>query len=268
MSSAKWAAALALMFALGNHLLLADDDDRDRGRGGGMGTFEAQLLRMAEVNTPVANQPLGPAFTPNGADPLDDGSVEVREGGGVEVRLRGAAPSQAYSVFFCRFGFGPPCLAVGAIGALMTDSRGDGRASLDFPQPATGPNGWAGVFVLTRVVSTQPTNEFVSGFRIRPATVNPNRTDLEVQGMITSINAANQSFRIGTLQQDIFTDNATEFRGRVRQFSDLAVGLPVEVKARTAADGRLFARELEGKGGDDDKGHDNEPPRRRGRGRD
>ena len=250
----------ALMFA--GRPLAADDDDRQGGEG--KPRFEAELLRIADLNVPNGNpagQQLGPAFGPNGTDPLQEGSVEVRNEGRVDISVRGAAASQSYTVFFCRFGFGPAgCVMVGTAGALATDSRGDGSVRLDFPQPASANSSWAGAFILTRVVSGQPTNEFVSGFRIRPPE-NPNQAEVQIEGQVSSINGGNQSFRVGSFQQDIFTDNATQFRGGLRRFADLTIGMRVEVKARTN-NGQLLAREVEG------KGPESNPSRGRGRGRD
>lgn len=188
--------------------LMADDDE---GKGGGIKTFTAQLLRIAELNVPAGNpagQQLGPLFGPNGADPLKDGSVVVRNDGRVEILLRGAQPNQTYSAFFCRFAFGPAgCVAIGAAGAVPTDSAGNARVNLDFPQPPSSNNAWAGVFILTRASA----NQFVSGFLVRAAG-NTEQTDLEITGAITSLNTGASSFRVGTLGQDIFTDGATEFQ--------------------------------------------------------
>ena len=234
--------------------LMADDDE---GKGEGIKTFTTQLLRIAELNVPAGNpagQQLGPLFGPNGADPLDEGSVEVRNKGQVEVRLRGAQPNQTYSAFFCRFGFGPTgCVPIGPAGAVATDSAGNGRANLEFPQPPNANNAWAGAFILTRASA----NQFVSGFLVRAAG-NTEATDLEITGLITSLNTGALSFRVGTLPQDIFTDSATVFKGQVKKFLDLVIGARVEVEARTLPDGRLMSREVKVTGPQGD------PPRRRG----
>src|SRR5262249_59512399 len=121
----------------------------------------------------------------------------------------------------------------------------------------TGPTSWAGVFILTRTISSQPTNEFVTGFRVRPPKMEG--AEIEIEGFISSINTPDKSFRVGNLPQDIFTDNATEFRGRVHSFSDLMVGRRVEVNGRVGADSKLKALEV-GLGGEG-----SEPPRGRGR---
>lgn len=248
MRSVTWLTALALLVA-GTGPILGDDEDN---QGEGKKIFQTDLVRIADLNVPNGNpagQQLGPLYGPNGTDPLDEGSVLVREEGRIEVSLRGAAASQAYSVFFCRFAFAPGtgCLAVGAAGALTTDSKGNGTAKLIFPQPGSTPSFWAGVFILTRSVSGTPTNEYVSGFRLRPGT-NPNETELDIEGQVSMVNIGAKSFRVGSLAQDIFTDGATKFGGGLKGFSDLAIGVGVEVKARTGNDGRLLAGEIEGKG--------------------
>ncbi len=261
MRSVTWLAALALLVA-GTGPILCDDEDNQGGEGKKI--FQTDLVRIAGLNVPAGNpagQQLGPLYGPNGTDPLDQGSVLVREEGRIEVSLRGAAASQAYSVFFCRFAFAPGtgCLAVGAAGALTTDSKGNGTANLMFPQPGSTPSFWAGVFILTRTVSSTPTNEYVSGFRLRPGS-KPDEADLDIEGQVSMINTGAKSFRVGSLPQDIFTDGATKFGGRLKGFSDLAIGVEVEVKAKTGNGGSLLASEVEG------KGPMGEPVRSRGRG--
>jgi hypothetical protein len=174
--------------------------------------------------------------------------------------VRRASPSVKYTVFLCRFGFGPAgCVMVGAADSLATDAEGNGRVSLQFTPSTTGPSSWAAEFILTRTISGQPTNEFASGFRVRPPMTPPEGAEIDIEGFVTSINTATKSFRVGNLPQDIFTDNATEFRGRAHSFSDLVVGRRVEVKGRVGSDGKLTAREVEL------GGEGSEPPRGRGR---
>ena len=237
-------------------LLWADDDRR---QGEGKKLYEAQLVRIADLVVPQGNpagQQLGPAFAPNGVDPLDEGSVEVRDEGRVEIRLRGAAPMQGYSAYVCLVGFGPAgCTRLGDAGALATDEDGNARKGFDLPKPGSQ----AAFFVVTRAVNNQPTNEYVSGWRSR----SPNgeeMTEMEVAGSISSIDAANRSFRLAGLNQDIFVNGATEFKGSVRGFSDLKTGMRVEVEATLGADGKLTAREIKAKPA--------EPPRGRGHGHD
>jgi hypothetical protein len=220
-------------------------------------TPEDSLVRIADLNVPAASSGLGPAFVPVGTDPLGEGSLQVGEDGRVEVELDGAMATQAYSVLFCRFGFPPAnCLAIGPAGGLATNATGDGRATLNFPSVPL-PNAWAGAFVLTRTIGGQVTYEYVTGFRLRSPTAGTNAADINIEGLIASINTANRSFRIGSLPE-IVTDNNTEFEGRLRQFSDLTTGLRVKVKAQQLNDGRLWAREVEAEGG---------PSRGRGKGK-
>jgi hypothetical protein len=260
----KLVASVSLAFLVfGGASVWADDEDDNNRRGGeGEKLFSAQLLRIADLSVPAGNaagQQLGPLFGPNGDDPLGEGSVDVRAEGRTDISVRGGSPSKSYTVFFCRFAFGPAgCVMVGAAGALTTDSGGNGTARLDFPQPLTGPDSWAGVFILTRPVSNQPTNEYVSGFHLRLAPmVNENQAEIEIQGQVTSVNMGNGSFRIGSFPQDIMTDNATQFRDGLQKFSDVKMGIQVEVKAKVS-NGNLLALEVQGKGG---------PELSRGRGR-
>jgi len=229
---------------LAGSLTWADDDRR---QGEGKMILQAQLLRPADLTALAGSlSPQSLAFWgAAGSDPLDEGSVEVRDEGRVEIRLREAAPSQSYSVLFCPVGAAlPGCLPAGQTGALATDEKGNGRANLDFPQPGS----WAGVFLVRRAINGQALIEYVSGFRSRPAKMEEQTTELEIEGPIKSIDAANKSFRVGALPQDIFTDGATEFKGSVKGFADLAIDARVEVKARANPQGRLIAVEVQGKG--------------------
>ena len=251
---ALWKWAFSLTLALIPFSISARADER-------LDDFQAQLIRVSELNTDPAGQALGPAFVPAGSDPLGEGSVGLNGDRKVEVRLRGAAPSKEYSMHFCRFGFGPAgCVPLSTAGALTTDADGNGRVRVDFPQPPTGSNAWAGAFVLARNISGQQTYEFMSGFRLRPAP--DEAAEIQIEGFLSSINTPARSFRVGNLPQDIFVDNATEFRGEARAFSDLAVGKFAEIKARVSNDGKVTAREVEL------KGQGFEPPRGRGHRRD
>ncbi len=128
-------------------------------------TTESEEENEAENEFEVNLQPagmisggLGSSFGAAGNDPLVAGRVQVESE--VEVELTGAAANALYAVEFCRFGVGPSgCLAVGSV---TTDAQGNAKAELGFPMMGT----FDGIFVLTRMVSGQTLNEFVTGFRI------------------------------------------------------------------------------------------------------
>jgi hypothetical protein len=136
------------------------EDDQEQGNEE---AFEADLQRVGMVNAG-----LGPGFGPTGNDPLLSGRVEVKgksEGGGenegqgpVEVTVAGAVANATYMVEFCRFGVGPSgCFS---LGSFATDMQGNAQAELAFSLPGT----FDGIFVITRNVSGQDENEFVTGF--------------------------------------------------------------------------------------------------------
>ncbi len=224
-----------LLLLIGSVPVWADDDDD------GDGNFRARVLRIADLGSDA----LGPAFGPNGNDPLRKGRVEVRGKRRVEAELRGASPTSVYNVFFCRFGFGPSaCLN---LGSMTTDAEGDAEAHFTFP---AGLNAGAGVFVFTRDVPPA-TNEFVSGFQFAAA-VEEGAVEVELKGRISSINASNSSFRLSNFPADIFTGPSTRFE-KLNGFGALAAGLRVEVKGFVRADGTILATKIEKEHDDDDK---------------
>ncbi len=245
----QWVAALAVGFVFSSTLVRADDGNGGKGNAGA----DLSLFRVADINGPGVGSG---AFPQSGTDPLKDGLVTVGGNGKVGVALSGASPSQAYSVYFCRFGFGQAgCLLLGQAGALATDAKGNGSASVTFPPPApNAPNNWAGAFVLTRSGTT--TNEYVSGFRLNAASTQ--QPGFEFDGLISSITAGKLSFRIGNLGQDIFTNGSTQYGGGLKGFADLIVGMRVEVQGTVMVDGTLLANSVDQNGTDDD------PPRWRG----
>jgi hypothetical protein len=114
------------------------------------GTFEAALVRCADVN-----QPTGLARC--GTDPLLEGSVEITDEGDVEVTVVRAVPNVTYEVVY-RSASG---VEQRTIGTLRTDRSGSGTLNAGdvFRRDQVG----AGNLVLMRGGSDQ----FVSGFRVR-----------------------------------------------------------------------------------------------------
>lgn len=226
-----------LFFLIGSVPVWADDDDGD----GKDKIFRSDLVRLADLGSDA----LGSGFGPNGNDPLRKGKVEIRGNRRVEAELRGAAPSSAYNLFFCRFGFGPS--ACQNLGSMTTDAEGDAEARFTFP---AGLNAGAGVFVFTRDVPPA-TNEFVSGFQFAAA-VDEGAVEVELKGRIGSINASNSSFRLSNFAADIFTGTSTRFE-KLSGFGALAVGLRVEVKGFVRADGAILATKIEKEDDDEDE---------------
>lgn len=238
-------ALVAVSLLSGVALLRADDDNNGNQSPNGQQLFDAQLVRVADLNTPVGNpqgQQLGPFFGPNGSDPLDDGRVQVLRNRKAQFELRGATPNVTYTAFFCRFGFLPANGCVMLTGQLDTNVEGNAEALLSFPDNPTGATDtWAGTFILTRSVGNAPTNEYVAGFTFPPLPpADGNGTDVDVTGRIASLNKTNTSFRLDGLPTDILTGAGTHFEG-IQDFSALAVGMDVEVKGSTNADGTISA---------------------------
>ena len=210
---------------LGSRVARAEDDE-----GRGEKLFTSDLVRVVEL------APALPAalFSAPGSDPLREGETEVRRKREVAVKVRGALASGAYGVWFCPFG--QPQTACPALGSLSTDSEGNGEARLPFP--AAGGT-WAGAILLTRDAK----NQFISGFRFPPdAEAQQLGAEVELKGRITSLNLLNNSFRIEGLAVDIVVGTSTRFKKI--SFTELFVGLTVEVEGFTRPDGTIFAVEV------------------------
>lgn len=202
----------------------------------------ASLVPVSSLNIPSGippGQPLGPAFVPTGTDPLQSGDARLSSDGTLHVNLHGASPNSSYSAYFCRFGFGPAgCVLLGQAGGLSTDSEGDGNATLDFPA-TLGPEEWAGLVLIARTIGSATTYEYVGAIHVSINTAA--QPHFEVQGPIAAIVTATASFVVSPFKESIMTDSSTKFQGKVHSFSDLAVGMQVEVKGVTLSDGTLLA---------------------------
>ncbi|HLN00135.1 MAG TPA: DUF5666 domain-containing protein [Bryobacteraceae bacterium] len=200
------------------------------------------LVPVSDLNIPTgtpAGQPLGPAFVPTGSDPLQSGTAHLSSDGTLHVDLDGAGPNQAYTAYFCRFGFGPAaCVLLGQAGGISTDAQGNGNAALDFPA-TLGPEDWAGLVLIARTIGTATTYEYVGAIHVSINTAAQPHFDL--QGQLSSIVAATASFVIIPFKESIVTDTSTKFKGKIHSFSDLLVGMQVEVKGVSLPDGTLLA---------------------------
>lgn len=203
------------------------------------------LVPVSSLNVPSgtpAGQPLGPGFVPAGSDPLRAGSANLTANGTLHVDLHGASPLQTYSAYFCRFGFGPAgCVQVGQAGGISTDSNGNGHADLDFPA-SVGSEDWTGQVLITRTISSTTTYEYVGAIHVginRAA-----QPSFDLQGQISSITASTSSFVISPLKDMIVTDSSTTFDGKAHSFSDLMLGMQVEVKGVVLSDGTLLATDV------------------------
>jgi hypothetical protein len=205
----------------------------------------SSLVPVSSLNVPSgtsAGQPLGPGFVPAGSDPLKMGSANLTSNGTLHVDLHGASPQQIYSAYFCRFGFGPAgCIQVGQAGGISTDSNGNGHADLDFPA-SVGSEDWTGEVLITRTVSSATTYEYVSAIHVGINRVAQPSFDL--QGQISSITASTSSFVISPLKDMIVTDSSTMFDGKAHSFSDLMLGMQVEIKGVVLSDGTLLATDV------------------------
>jgi len=200
------------------------------------------LVPVADLNVPAgtpAGQPLGPAFVPTGSDPLKSGTAHLSSDGTLHVDLDGASPNQTYTAYFCRFGFGPAaCVLLGQAGGLSTNGEGDGHATLDFPA-TLGAEDWAGLVLIARTIGSATTYEYVGAIHVSINTAA--QPHFDIQGQISSIVAATASFFISPFKESIITGTLTKFQGKVHRFSDLVVGMQVEVKGVSLPDGTLLA---------------------------
>ncbi len=203
------------------------------------------LVPVSSLNVPSGastSQPLGPAFVPAGTDPLQDGTAEISPDGTVHVSLQGASANQAYSAYFCRFGFGPAgCILLGQAGALTTDGSGNGHADLAFPAVQSTQN-LAGLVLITRTISSATTYEYAGAIQVR---VSPTaETRFNIQGQISSIDSATSSFVISPLTLTITTSSSTSYHGKVNSFGGLTVGMQVNVSGVVSSDGTLIATDV------------------------
>jgi hypothetical protein len=205
----------------------------------------SSLVPVSSLNVPSgtpASQPLGPGFVPAGSDPLQKGTANLTANGTLHVDLHGASPQQTYSAYFCRFGFGPAgCVQVGQAGGISTDSNGNGHADLDFPA-SVGSEDWTGQVLITRTIGTATTYEYAGAIHVginRAA-----QPSFDLQGQISSITASTSSFVISPLKDMIVTDSSTMFDGKAHSFSDLMLGMQVEVKGVVLSDGTLLATDV------------------------
>jgi Domain of unknown function (DUF5666) len=205
----------------------------------------SSLVPVSNLNVPTgtpAGQPLGPGFLPAGSDPLQNGSANLTSNGILHVDLHGASPQQTYSAYFCRFGFGPAgCVQVGQTGGISTDSNGNGHADLDFPA-SVGSEDWTGQVLITRTIGSATTYEYAGAIHVginRAA-----QPSFDLQGQISSITPTTSSFVISPLKDMIVTDSSTTFDGKAHSFSDLMVGMQVDVKGVILSDGTLLATDV------------------------
>ena len=200
------------------------------------------LVPLADLNVPSGTppgQPLGPAFVPTGSDPLQSGTAHISSDGTLHVDLDGASPNQTYTAYFCRFGFGPAaCVLVGQVGAISTDAHGNGQAALDFPT-TLGSEDWAGVVLIARASASATTYEYIGAIHVSINTAA--QPHFDVQGQISALVAAAASLVVSPFKESIVTDASTKFKGKIHSFSDLVVGMHVEVKGVTLPDGTLLA---------------------------
>jgi hypothetical protein len=232
-----------MLIFTGMGIMSADDkDEKDNDSSNGQQLFDAQLLRVADLNVPAGNppaQPLGPSFAPNGTDPLDKGRVMVLRNRKVQFELRGATRNVSYNAFFCRFGFSPAAGCVAMAGTLNTNTQGNAEGLLSFPEvPAGSSNTWAGAFIITRTIAGAATNEYVTGFAL--PSKSPGGIERNLSGRIAALNKSKSSFTLAGLPLDILTGPQTQYEN-VRSFSDLAVGMDVEVRGLTNPDGSIYA---------------------------
>ena len=227
MRTAHWCGLICVL--LGAGAVWADRDENEgRGNGPADRVFEAELLQVAELGSPL---PLGAMFSLNGTDPLGGGSVAVHRQREVEVQVQGAVASATYSAFFCPFGFSASsCVSIG----LFTTNAG-GNWSGRFPVPASQQT-WAGVFVLTRNTA----NQFVSGFRTPPAAQQQAGAEAELRGRIGIVSPLLSSFQLERFPVNILVGASTRFQGSTG-LGDLRTGDEVVVTGITQGDGSILA---------------------------
>jgi len=234
---ARWLAPAFLVFSA---LCLAQPEDvQDLGPK----IFQAQWVSVSKL--PVDPSSIIPL--PWGSDPLGEGEIEVRAKGQVKVDVEGVSPGAQYALWACRMtAAADRCLKLGDV---RTDERGRANAVVPWPEAATGPH--AVFFVLQRNGATM----FVSGFHmpsgVPPVTgvpaskggapadpPKPDWKEVQLKGTVASV--ASGSFMVGDVLVQVGAD--TEFTGRVKQFSDLAPGMTVQVMGKTVTGGVLAVK--------------------------
>lgn len=199
------------------------DDDDEQGERPAAVVFQAHLFRVAELQ-------VGLGFGTVGTDPLRRGSVRILQTGRVLLAVDGASPSQSYLVWLCHMTTGPNCHA---LGTFNTNAGGDGAFEAMLPAALLK---LAGQVVLARGSVFQ----FISGFA-RPAPPVDPGVEVELKGTLSIVNLGNMTVRLETFPVDIQVNSNTRLDG-VRSFSDLRVGMDVEVRGFASAAGIVATR--------------------------
>lgn len=232
---------VAVLFVFGGLCLAQPEDVQDLGPK----IFQAQWVSVDKL--PPDTSSIIPS--PWGNDPLRDGEIEVRAKGQVKVDLEGVEPDSEYTLWVCKFTSAALDQRCTQLGKVPSDSKGKAGAVVPWPSAAFGP--YAVFFVLTR----NATAMFVSGFHmpsgVPPVTgvppspggppadpPKPGWKEVQLKGTIASVGSG--SFMVGDVMVQV--DGATEFTGRVKQFSDLTVGMSVQVMGKTVTGGVLAVR--------------------------
>jgi len=252
MFSLKWMmpALMALTLSAGTTVFAHDNEGRGHGNNGngdsqnqapfwsgspfsasdtGIGIKLGGSMLVPAQNLPadvLAFLPL-----PAGTDPLNAGGVTVRMAGTVGVILNGAAATQSYDVWFCRYSMATDRCT--QLGTTQTDTYGQAHTSLTFLSPGTSS---AGIFVITRAGATQ----YVSGFSI-PAPANQG-VALSLEGTVDTVTLSGGvgSFTLQGVSMVIVTDASTVFKG-VADLSALTANSTVQVRGLLRADGTVLA---------------------------
>lgn len=207
--------------------------------------FQAQWVSVDKLPA----DPLSIIPSPWGNDPLRDGEIEVRAKGQVKVDLEGVEPEAEYTLWVCKLSSAALQDRCAELGKVMTDDKGKAGTVIAWPSDATGP--FAVFFVLTRNQTTM----FVSGFHMPsgvppvtgippttggmpPAQPKPEWKEVQLKGTIASLGSG--SFTVGDVVVQV--DSDTDFSGRVKQFSDLAVGMTVQVMGKSMSGAVLAVR--------------------------
>ena len=93
--------------------------------------------------------------------------------------------------------------------------------------------------LITRTIGSVTTYEYAA--TIHMGINRAAQPSFDLQGQISSITASTSSFVISPLKDMIVTDSSTTFDGKAHSFSDLMLGMQVEVKGVVLNDGTLLA---------------------------